>query len=342
MNWGVLLAGGSGTRFWPLSTPSNPKQLLPLTDEGSTAEAAVTRLDGLIPPERLLVVTGPALADRLGARLGVPHANVLVEPRPASTGPALLWATWEAKQRDPDADVLSMHADWWVDDPQAFRDTAATALAVARQHDRLVTVGMVPTRPETGYGYIVPGPPLGANASSVARFQEKPDAATALDLMAGGALWNSGLFAWTADRLLAEVQNHTPEMAAHVALLAHGDVAGFFAALTPISIDVGVLERSQAVAVVPGRFRWDDVGNWEALSRVREKDISGNVIVGPGILRDSNECIVWSDGPPVVLSDVSDLVVVAANGRILVTRRGRVAELKQLLDSLPPAVRDLP
>lgn len=342
MNWGVLLAGGSGTRFWPLSTPSNPKQLLPLTAAGSTAEAAVARLDGLIPRERLLIVAGTSLADRLRARLGVPDPNVLVEPRAASTGPALLWATWEARQRDPEANVLSMHADWWVDDAQAFRDTAATALAVARQHDRLVTVGMVPTRPETGYGYIVPGGELAPSVHMVARFQEKPDAATALDLMAGGALWNSGLFAWTADRLLKEVEQHTPELARHLGLLDKGDIRGFFSALTPISIDVGVLERSRAVAVVPGHFRWDDVGNWDALTRVREKDPAGNVQVGPATLRDSHECIVWSDGPAVVLSDVSDLVVVAANGRVLVTRRSRAADLKQLLDTLPPTVRDLP
>ncbi len=342
MIWGVLLAGGSGTRFWPLSTPSNPKQLLPLTEGGSTGEAAVARLEGLIPRERLLVVTGQALAQRLRDTLRIPDDNVLIEPRAASTAPALLWATWEAKRRDSDAAVLSMHADWWVDDPRAFRDTATTALAVAREHDRLVTVGMVPTRPETGYGYIVPGTRLGAHANTVARFQEKPTAATALDLMAGGALWNSGLFAWTADRLLREVASHTPELAPHLPLLVQGNVPAFFAALTPISIDVGVLERSQAIAVVPGRFQWDDVGNWEALSRVRERDASGNVSVGPVVLRDTHDSIVWSDSDTVVLGDVSDLVVIAANGRVLVTRRDRAADLKQLLDSLPPDVRDLP
>ena len=160
MHWGVLLAGGSGTRFWPLSSPSRPKQLLPLAGSRSSAEEAVDRLAGFIPPERILVVTGAALAPPLQAALPVPHANYLIEPRAASTGPALVWATVEALRRDPDAGVISMHADWAIRDPSAFVATAATALDTAARHARLVTVGMVPSRPETGFGYIVPGEPL--------------------------------------------------------------------------------------------------------------------------------------------------------------------------------------
>ena len=160
MRWAVILAGGSGTRFWPLSTPENPKQLLPLTGSTSTAEESVERLAGLIPRDRILVVTGSALATRLEQRLKLPAANILVEPRAASTAPALIWATSEAQQRDPEAEVLSLHADWAVGDAAAFRRTAELALVTARNHDRLVTVGVVPSRPETGYGYIVPGAPL--------------------------------------------------------------------------------------------------------------------------------------------------------------------------------------
>ncbi len=198
MRWAVLLAGGSGTRFWPLSTPGNPKQLLPLSGSASSAEEAIERLNGLIARERILVVTGETLADRVQELLRIPATNVLVEPRAASTGPALIWATWEAQRRDPDAEVLSLHADWAVGDAAAFRRTADLALSTARTHDRLVTVGVVPSRPETGYGYIVPGAPLDDSSRTVARFSEKPDAATALDLMAAEALWNTGLFAWTA------------------------------------------------------------------------------------------------------------------------------------------------
>jgi mannose-1-phosphate guanylyltransferase len=341
MRWAVVLAGGSGTRFWPLSTPENPKQLLPLTGSTSTAEESIDRLTGLVPRDRILVVTGAGLAERLQQRLNLPAPNILVEPRPASTAPALIWATSEAQRRDPDAEVLSLHADWAVGDGAAFRRTAEAALSTAREYDRLVTVGIVPSRPETGYGYIVPGPPLGDGAHRVARFSEKPDAATALDLMAAGALWNSGLFAWTAERLLREVESHTPEVARQLPLLRAGEVERFFREVTPISIDVGLLERSSAVAVVPGAFAWDDVGTWQALTRVRPKDPAGNVVVGKAFLHDSEDCVVWSGADIVVLSGVRDLIVVQANGRILVMPAERAASIKQLLDDLPPEIRDV-
>jgi mannose-1-phosphate guanylyltransferase len=341
MRWAVLLAGGSGTRFWPLSTPENPKQLLPLTGSGSSAEDTVERLSGLIPRERTLVVAGGGLADKLQDRLELPAENVLVEPRAASTAPALIWATWEACRRDPEAEVLSLHADWAVGDAAAFRRTADAALTAARRHDRLITVGIVPSRPETGYGYIVPGVPLDDTARSVARFSEKPDAATALDLMAAGALWNSGLFAWTAERLLTEVAAHTPEVAGAIKALEEADVARFFREVEPVSIDVGLLERSQAVAVMPGDFAWDDVGTWQALARVRAKDPAGNVVVGRAVLHESQDCLVWSERDPIVLFGVQELVVVQANGRILVMPADRAASMKQLLDALPPAIRDV-
>jgi mannose-1-phosphate guanylyltransferase len=295
-----------------------------------------------MPLERVLLVTGAGLAGRLQERLGLPSENVLVEPRAASTGPALIWASHEALRRDPDAEVLSLHADWAVGDAAAFRKTAAEALATARAHDRLVTVGMIPSRPETGYGYIVPGTDLDGHARSVARFQEKPDAATALDLMAAGALWNSGLFAWTATRLLDEVRGHTPEVAGALPRLDAGDVAGFFSAVTPISIDVGVLERSDRVAVVSGAFAWDDIGTWEALARVRPKDPQGNVVVGNAVAHDSHDCIIWASGDPIVVSHAQEMVVVHANGRILVMPRSESADIKQLLDALPPPIRDVP
>jgi mannose-1-phosphate guanylyltransferase len=341
MRWAVVLAGGSGTRFWPLSTPQNPKQLLPLTGSTSTAEESIDRLAGLVPRERILVVTGAALADRLRERLNLPAPNILVEPRAASTGPALIWATAEAQRRDPDAEVLSLHADWAIGDAAAFRRTADMALTTARRYERLVTVGVVPSRPETGYGYIVPGPPLGDGARMVARFSEKPDAATALDLMAAGALWNSGLFAWTAERLLLETEAHTPEVAPHLPALRSGDIEGFFRAVTPISIDVGLLERSASVAVVSGAFAWDDIGTWQALTRVRPKDPSGNVVVGNAFTHESEDCIIWADRDTVVLSGVRDLIVVQANGRILVMPAERAAAMKQLLDALPPDIRDV-
>jgi mannose-1-phosphate guanylyltransferase len=342
MDWAVILAGGSGSRFWPLSSPTKPKHLLPLAGSGTTAGDTLERLRGFIPLERILVVTNPQLAPLLMERLSLDPANVLVEPRAASTGPALVWATSEVLRRDPHGAVLALHADWAIGDAAGFTRTAATALSVAREHDRLVTVGIVPSRPETGYGYIVPGTPLGDSARSVARFAEKPDAGTALTLMAEGALWNSGLFAWTAQRLLAEVRSHAPEIAPQLERLDRGDLAGFFSSVTAVSIDVAVLERSRAVAVVPGNFDWDDIGTWEALARVRPRDQQGNVVVGPVTMFESTECIAWSDGTPVVVSGLHEIIVVAANGRVLLMNRAGAADLKRTLEALPADVRTLP
>jgi mannose-1-phosphate guanylyltransferase len=341
MRWAVILAGGSGSRFWPLSTPTHPKQLLPLIGNQSTAEEAIARLEGLIPRERILLVTGASLAEPLQRLLGITGENLLVEPIAASTGPALVWASWEAHRRDPDAEVLSLHADWSVRDSAAFRDAADLALRAARAHNALVTVGIVPSRPDTGYGYIVPGPSLDDKARHVARFSEKPDAATALTLLAEGALWNSGLFAWTAMKLLTEVRAHTPEIGPHLPALEAGDVEAFFRGVTPVSIDVGLLERSPSVAVVPGIFPWDDVGTWDALARVRQRDARGNIIVGPVYVEGSTDCICWSDGEPIVVSGAQELVIVHANGRTLVMHRSKAADLKQVLDRLPAPVREL-
>lgn len=342
MKWAVILAGGAGSRFWPLSTPSRPKQVLPLAGNRSTAEQAVDRLAGLVPADRILLVTGHDLAGPLTALLKLPAHNILIEPRAASTGPALVWASHEAHRRDHDAEVLSLHADWVIPEEELFRQSAVSALGAASSHRRLVTVGIVPSRPETGYGYIVPGAPLDSRARTVKQFTEKPDAARALDLMAAGALWNSGLFAWRADVLLEQVRRHTPEIASSLSALDAGDVPRFFAGVTPISIDVGLLERSPEVAVVPGAFAWDDIGTWDALARVRPRDAQGNVASGQVHFYRSQDCIAWSDSDPIVLAGVRDLVAVKANGRILVMPRQMAADLKLVLDSLPPDIRELP
>src|ERR1041385_1304401 len=202
--WAAILAGGAGTRFWPLSTPDRPKQLLPLTGDRPLLAQAVARLRGLVPPERTLILTSPSLVDQVAATVPeIPAANIFAEPRAASTAPALAWAAQWITKRDPSGQMLSLHADWAVGDDRAFRAAAGHALGVAQEHDVLVTVGVKPSRNETGYGYIVPGKPLGS-ARRVKRFVEKPTPARAAMLRRRGALWNSGLFAWGAARFLGE------------------------------------------------------------------------------------------------------------------------------------------
>jgi mannose-1-phosphate guanylyltransferase len=200
---------------------------------------------------------------------------------------------------------------------------------------------MVPTRPEIGYGYIQPGEVLDGEVRRVERFVEKPSAESAAALIRNGALWNSGLFAWTARRFFTETEILVPEIAPHLARLRRGDVAGYFASVSPIAVDVSHFERSRRVAVVSGGFVWDDVGTWSALSRIRTPDEAGNILVSDAAAVDSAGSVVWAGDGPVVLFGVRDLVVVRANGIVLVTTRERAAHLKDLLASLPPRLRDV-
>ena len=233
--WAAILAGGSGTRFWPLSTPERPKQLLPLVGDRPLLAQAVERLDGLIPPERILVLTGPFLVDQVARVVPqVPRPQIFAEPRAASTAPALAWAAHWISQHDPGAQMVSLHADWAVGDDRAFRAAARHALGVAAEYDVLVTVGVTPTRNESAYGYIIPGKPLGG-ARTVQRFVEKPSPARAVLLRRRGALWNTGLFAWGVARFLGEAGAYARELKAGWPALAAGDVSGFFAAVRPVA-----------------------------------------------------------------------------------------------------------
>ena len=340
--WAVVLAGGIGSRFWPISTPERPKQLLPLATDEPLLSDALTRLAPLVPAERTLILTNAGLLDAIAALApAIPRGNLIAEPRAAGTAAALAWAAHEVARRGGrDAVMLSVHADWSVGDPDGFRAALTRAADAAAQYGALVTVGVVPVRPDPGFGYIQPGESIGNGVRRVARFIEKPDRARAEAMVRDGYLWNSGIFVWRAGDFLDELTAHTPEVAPHLA--AHGDdLAGFFGAVTtPISVDVGVLERSTRVLVLPGDFAWDDVGNWAALRRVRIGDACNNTLRGVVHALDSHGNVVHAQGTTVVLYGVSDLVVVSRDGLTLVTTIDRAADLKTLVESLPPHIRD--
>ena len=333
--WAAILAGGSGTRFWPLSLPHRPKQLLPLAGDQPLLVQAVRRMEGLVPPERIIILTGPALADEIAAMLPeIPRAQVFAEPRAASTAPALAWVAHWISEHDPGALMLSLHADWAVGDDRAFRTAARTALGVAKEYDLLVTVGVKPTRNDPAYGYIVPGKPLGS-ARSVRRFVEKPRAARAALLRQRGALWNTGLFAWGVARFLGEAGAYARELKAGWSALAAGDVPGFFSAVRPAAVDVAVLERTKRLAVVTGGFRWDDIGSWDALLRIRRTDARGNVVVGNVTLGDDvKHSVIWSESEHLAVTGLEDVVVVRANGHTLVMPTGRADQLKDMVQRL--------
>lgn len=341
IRWNVVLAGGVGSRFWPLSTPEQPKQLLPLVSDQPMLLDTLDRLRSSAPSERTLVLTNASLRDSVLALdpTLVPD-NVIAEPRPAGTCAALAWAARHiAAQSGPDAVMVCTHADWSIGDVPTFVSTLNAAARVAAERHALVTVGIVPTRPDPGFGYIQPGEQVEAGVRTVARFAEKPDRATAERMVSEGYLWNSGIFAWRVGDLLDEIRVHTPEV--QPALESAGDdLERFFASVKSIAIDVGVLERSDRVLVLPGQFGWDDVGTWAALHRVRTRDANDNATHGAVFAVQATGNVVHADGTQVVLYGVQDLVVVARNGLTMVTTREQAADLKTLLDSLPPEVRD--
>jgi len=341
--WAVILAGGVGSRFWPLSTPRRPKQLLPLVSDAPLLADTVTRLAALVPAERTLIVTNASLAESVRAMLPqLPADNVIAEPRAAGTAPAIAWAATTIVRRGaPDDVMICVHADWAIGDDEEFRATLARAADVAERQRSLVTVGIVPARPDPGFGYIEPGDAV-ADARRVKRFVEKPNRETAARMVASGYLWNSGIFVWRASDFLDEVRAHSPEVAPWLLLAQAGDIDRFFAEVQPISVDEAVLERSARVLVIPGDFGWDDVGTWAALHRVRRRDEFGNATFGDvHSVRAANN-VVHAEGGSVVLYGVDDLVVVSRDGMTLVTTKELAAELKTLLDALPKGVREQP
>lgn len=348
--WGVILAGGVGSRFWPLSTPGRPKQLLPLVNQDSLLANTLSRLEPIIPSERTLILTTESLRDAVGAAApGIAPRNIIAEPRPIGTAGALAWAAREISRREgDDAVMICVHADWAIGDDNAFRDALLAAERTATIEAALVTVGIVPTRADPGLGYIEPGGPTESGAFEVRRFVEKPNRERAEWMLHEGYLWNSGIFVWRVGDFLAEVRAVTPEVSAALdeqppyrpTDIGADDAARYFALVTPISVDVGVLERSARVRVIRGDFGWDDVGTWGSLRRVKPESESGNVTTGEVHAVQSVGNVVHADDGTVVLYGVSDLVVVMKAGITLVTTTERSEDLKALLDSLPDHVKE--
>ncbi|MBX3186241.1 MAG: NTP transferase domain-containing protein [Labilithrix sp.] len=359
--YAVIMAGGAGTRFWPASRALRPKQLLPLAgaSEETLLAATVRRLSPLVPPERVIVVTGEHLAEATAKAVPqVPRAQILCEPAPRNTAPCIAWATATIARRDPEALVAVLPSDHFIANEDELRRVFDHALdAAARGH--VTTVGIVPTRPETGYGYIEVGDPLaggagaGGGAKSVVRFVEKPSAEKAAELLAGGRhLWNAGMFFFRVGDMTALVERHLPALAAGVAKIDEaarsGDetaaVKAIFPTLPSISIDHGVMEKAAGLAVVPGDFGWNDVGSWQSAWELGQRDEAGNVLAPGAIAIDAKNNLVRALGEPaskkvVALVGVDDLVVVETDDALLVIPRSRAQDVRLVVDALKAAGR---
>ena len=330
----VVLAGGVGSRLYPASRSGRPKQFLPLgTDSDESLLARTVSRLGFA--DEVLVSTRPAFADEVPEH--APDAEVVVEPAGKDTGPALLYATWEARRRFADDDddaadpvVVCLPSDHYVPDAEAFAAAMGRGARVAADTGAPVTFGVEPTRPDTGYGYIEPGVRRDGYAD-LAAFHEKPDAETAREYLDAGYRWNAGIFAWTPTALFAAARD-TP-LAPLADALEAGDPERGFDAVEPVSIDYAVMERADGAAVVPVDFAWDDLGSWDALERVLGSD-DDNTLASDALALDASGNVVVSDDKHVSVVGVDDLCVVAYDDRVLVVPKAEAQRVREVVARL--------
>jgi mannose-1-phosphate guanylyltransferase/mannose-6-phosphate isomerase len=341
----VLLAGGAGTRLWPVSRDALPKQFLPLVGARSTYQESLLRVadaELFAPPIVITAADFRFFARRQAEDIDV-DAIVVIEPVRRDSGPAVAAATALAKRSDPNAVVLALAADHVIGEPDKFRATCLAGLKAAEE-GRIVTFGITPSAPKTSYGYIRPGKPIGSErVYAVDAFVEKPDASTAARYVAEGYLWNSGNFLFRADVLLAELARFEPAIAAAAEASVAGATSdlGFlrlepkaFAGAPQKSIDYAVMEKTDRAAVVVGNFNWSDIGSWDAIFDIAKPDESGNVIYGTVVTADARGCVIHSEERLTAVLGAEDLVVVSTPDAVLVVPRERAQEVRELVARL--------
>ncbi|MDA8125691.1 MAG: mannose-1-phosphate guanylyltransferase [Deltaproteobacteria bacterium] len=344
----VIMAGGKGSRFWPRSRETRPKHLLDILGERTIIQETVARIRPLVPPERILVVTGQSHAAELIRQLPeIPAENILIEPVGRNTAPCIGLAALHILQRGTDEVMLVLPSDHRIGAEETFRQILRAAAEVAAAGKALVTVGIRPTGPETGYGYIEQGDPVPTDGAAkvyrVRSIREKPDRALAEQfLQKGGFSWNSGMFVWKASTILAEIRQFLPDL--HQGLLKIQEalgtdreeeiVATTYGALKGVSIDYGVMEKAKEVLVIPGEFGWSDLGSWDALWEVSPKGEKENAVRGEWIAVEAKRCLVHSPEKLVALVGVEDLLVVDTPDALLICRRGRSQEVRKVVEAL--------
>ncbi|GAO04346.1 mannose-1-phosphate guanylyltransferase [Anaeromyxobacter sp. PSR-1] len=348
----VIMAGGSGTRFWPLSRRNRPKQFLALAGDAPLLAATVGRLPPLARPKDTFVVCGPrhaAAARRMVAQL--PKENFIIEPCARNTAPCVGLAAIHVAAKDPEGVIAMLPADHHIGRPEAFRDAVAAAAQLA-EAGSIATIGIRPSRPETGYGYLKLGPRLAARAKGrkrlvahkVERFVEKPDVVTAARYLADGSyLWNSGIFVFRADVILDEIRRAMPVLGEQLEAIRRTlgtpayarTLKRVFPDCPSISIDYGVMEKSARISVVPAEFGWSDVGSFAALSDVRVTDDLGNVAEGDALVIDGrNNVVLAGKDRPIAVIGLDDVIVVDSGDALLVCRRDRAQDVRKAVEEL--------
>jgi mannose-1-phosphate guanylyltransferase len=344
----AILAGGEGTRLWPLSRSRRPKQLLQLGGDRSLIQQTVDRLLPLVDPERILIITEQSHADDLHAQLPeLPKASIIVEPTRRGTAAALLLAAMHIRERAPEATWASLHSDAFITDDEEFRRTLSAALEAAASGEYLVTTGVEPRFPAVGYGYIQRGKHIrdvfGFPLHEVVRFVEKPDLQTAEAYMASGDyLWNPGVFVWKNATLLNAFEQHQPRIFSVLNSVRLSDVDSAYPDAPRQTIDVGIMEPATNVATIPARFGWTDVGSWAELWELATHEAATNVSLGSGnvLAEDSFGNLVYADGRTVALVGVNDLVVVETADAVFVCPRARSQDVKLIVQRLQAEKRN--
>ena len=352
--WAVIPAGGAGTRLWPLSRAARPKFLLPLLGERSLLQQTVDRLLELTDHEHMMIICGPTHAAEIIRQLPeLPTGNVIMEPFPSGTLPALALAAALIERQDPDAIMGSFAADHDVADREAFTAALRTAIVTARQGS-MVTVGITPTRPETGYGYIERTDEHvlvtdSGTAFRAARFVEKPNLETATEYIESGTfLWNAAMFVWSVASFQRELLRLQPEVHAGIQTILRawdsGErervVAGTWAKMPDVTIDNGIMEHAELVAVVPAEMGWSDVGDWNGLGELIERDALGNSVRGDLLQIDTTNSVIWSETARMVaMVGLDSIIVVDTKDALLVVDRSKSQEVRKVVDQLKKNMR---
>ncbi|MCB1065412.1 MAG: mannose-1-phosphate guanylyltransferase [Verrucomicrobiae bacterium] len=349
--YGLILAGGSGTRFWPLSRDRKPKQLLELFDDGTLLEKAARRLEGIIPRENLIVLTNAAQAEGVRAVLpDLPAENIISEPDKRDTAPAIALGIGAVARRAPEATMVIIPADQLIRDEEGFRAIITAAVEAAQRSESLVTLGIKPTWACPSYGYVERGPRstiTGYQNSipvhDVLRFREKPDADLAEEfLQAGTYSWNAGIFIWTVPAVVRELSRHCPELADFISELRRSrdfdaTVASQFPRLTRISVDYALMEKAARVLNIEADIGWDDVGSWISIGKYLDQSSGDNASRGDVTMIDCYSNVVFSTtGKKIGLIGVHDLVIVETEDAILIADKDEVDRVKKLVEQMPP------
>ena len=349
----LVLAGGSGTRFWPVSRRDRPKQLLELFDDQTLLQSTVRRLSPIVPADRVWICTTERIADQVAEQVPqVPREQILAEPEARNTAPAISWAVSRMSDDALSEPIVVAHADHFVADERAFNDAVACAVEVARSEPRIVTLGVVPRWAETGYGYLELEQPCGGElrAHPVVRFLEKPPAEMARQFLEGGRhLWNAGYFVFRGDVFEERLRSALPALSEGLEQLRslESGTAGYAAAygrLPKISIDHGVMEHQQDLLTVPLDCGWNDVGSWQALAELLEADVDGNRVRGTLLAHGARDNLVFSSAEErskmVALLGVEGLAVVVTGDAVLVMPRESSQKVRVLIDMLESEGRD--